>query len=96
MITNFADQATEDVFNGVDTRAARSIPKAIWSVVFRKLDALNAATTLLDLRSPPSNHLEALKGKLQGKYSIRVNDQFRVVFAFKDGNASDVSVTDYH
>jgi proteic killer suppression protein len=96
MIASFADATTEDIFNGDDTKAARKIPKGIWPVVFRKLDMLQAATSLLDLRSPPSNHLEALKGNLRGKHSIRVNDQFRIVFAWNDGHASDVQVIDYH
>ncbi len=96
MITDFADAATEDVFNGDDTKAARSLPRDLWSVIRRKLDMLNAATTLLDLRVPPNDRLEALKGNLKGKHSIRVNDKYRVVFKWKDGQASAVQVTDYH
>jgi proteic killer suppression protein len=96
MIVSFADATTEDIFHGLDTKAARKIPKDIWPVARRKLDMLNAAHSLQDLRSPPSNRLEALKGNLQGKYSIRVNDQFRIVFAWSDGAASDVQITDYH
>jgi proteic killer suppression protein len=96
VITDFADAATEDVFNGDDTKAARSLPRDLWSVIRRKLDMLNAATTLLDLRVPPNDRLEALKGNLKGKHSIRVNDKYRVVFKWKDGQASAVQVTDYH
>jgi proteic killer suppression protein len=96
VIVSFADQATMDIFHGLDTRAARTIPKAIWPIVRRKLDMINAATDLRDLRVPPSNHLEALRGNLRGKYSIRVNDQYRIVFAWHGGNAHDVQCTDYH
>ena len=96
MIASFFDTASADLFDGNDTKAARSIPKAIWPVVRRKLDMLNAAASLLDLRSPPNNRLEALKGNLAGKHSIRVNDQYRIVFVWKDGTASNVHVTDYH
>ncbi|MGO8998103.1 MAG: type II toxin-antitoxin system RelE/ParE family toxin [Polyangiaceae bacterium] len=96
MITSFADAATEDLFHGADTKAARTIPKAIWTVARRKLDMLNAATTLLDLKTPSSNSLEALKRDLKGKHSIRVNDQYRVIFTWKSGNAEDVIVRDYH
>jgi proteic killer suppression protein len=96
VIENFGDQATEDIFNGDDTKAARSIPKDIWPVARRKLDMVNAAKELRDLKVPPSNRLEKLKGELAGCYSIRVNDQYRVVFKFDGGNATEVKVTDYH
>ena len=96
MIVSFRDQATEDVFNGVDSKAARSIPKAVWHVAARKLDLLNAAHDLRDLRIPPGNRLEALKGVWKGCYSIRINDQFRVVFQWADGNAREALITDYH
>ena len=96
MITGFADVATRDVFDGKDSRAARTFPKSIWPVARRKLDMLNAAHELKDLTAPPGNHLEKLKGDLAGFHSIRVNEQFRVCFAWKDGDAHDVEITDYH
>ncbi len=96
MITGFADSTTADIFNGVDSKAARKIPKVVWRVAQRKLDLLNAATSLQDLSGVPGNRLENLKGQLAGKYSIRLNDQYRVVFAFVASNAQDVVVTDYH
>jgi proteic killer suppression protein len=65
-------------------------------VALRKLDLLNAAYTLDDLKVPPGNRLEALKGALKGKHSIRVNDQWRIVFRWDDGGAHEVVVTDYH
>jgi len=96
VIASFADAATEHLFNGKDTREARKIPKSIWSVAERKLDLLNGAKALADLKIPPGNRLEKLSGRLKGKYSIRVNDQYRIVFAFENGTASEVEITDYH
>ena len=96
MILNFADKTTEDIFNGLDSKAARNIPQMAWNVAARKLDMLNAAYDLRDLRVPPANRLEALKGKWAGRHSIRINDQYRVVFQWADGNAKDVLITDYH
>jgi proteic killer suppression protein len=96
MILSFGDKATQDVFNGVNTREARSIPRSIWSVAFRKLDMINAAAFLRDLKAPPGNKLEALAGKLKGSHSIRINDQYRIVFRWTDGGAKSVQITDYH
>ena len=96
MIAVFGDEATEDIFHGENTKAARRIPALVWSVARRKLDMLNAAHELRDLAVPPANRLEALHGKLAGRHSIRVNDQFRIVFKWQDGNAHDVRITDYH
>lgn len=96
MIVSFGDQATEDLFHGVTSARVRRFPKEIISGALRKLDLLNAATGLLDLRSPPGNHLEALKGDLKGFHSIRVNDQWRVVFRWVGTDAHEVKVMDYH
>ena len=96
MIQSFGDDPTEDVYHGTDSRAAREIPRTIWPVVRRKLDVINAAQVLGDLRAPPGNRLEALKGSRSGTYSIRVNDQFRITFRFEGGNAYDVKCEDYH
>ena len=96
VIINLADKTTEDVFNGVNSKDARRIPQIIWRVAVRKLDMVNAAHDLKDLRIPPANRLEFLKWKWSGYYSIRINDQFRVVFRWIDGNAHDVLITDYH
>ncbi|MEW5800355.1 MAG: type II toxin-antitoxin system RelE/ParE family toxin [Bacteroidota bacterium] len=96
MIINFLDKTTEDIFNGSDTKQARRIPSIIWKIAVRKLDLLNAAHGLMDLRIPPSNRLEALKGIYNGKHSIRINDQYRVVFEWSEGNAKDVQIIDYH
>ena len=96
MIIDFGNQATEDIFNGLDTKQARTIPNAVWRVAVRKLDMINAAHELKDLRSPPANRLELLKGKWSGYYSIRINDQYRIVFKWVDQNAKSVMITDYH
>ena len=96
MISGFQDEATEDIFHGENTKAARRIPISICKTAFRKLDMLNAAHELRDLVVPPGNRLEALHGTLAGKHSIRINDQFRIVFRWKDGNAHEVRITDYH
>jgi proteic killer suppression protein len=96
MSLNFQDRTTEDIYNGDDTKAARSIPRTIWNVAARKLDLLNAARDVQDLKVPPENRLEMLKGNRKGWYSVRINDQYRIVFQWNDGNAKDVGIVDYH
>ena len=96
MIVGFGDEATEDIFHGDNTKAARRIPVVVWNTACRKLDMLNAAHALRDLAVPPGNRLEALHGKLAGRHSIRMNDQFRIVFRWEDGNAHEVQITDDH
>ena len=96
MIVGFGDEATEDIFHGDNTKAARRIPVVVWNTACRKLDMLNVAHALRDLAVPPGNRLEALHGKLAGRHSIRMNDQCRIVFRWEDGNAHEVQITDYH
>ena len=96
MIVSFDSRSAEDIYHGISSREARKIPQNIWKIACRKLDMLEAAASLSDLRSPPSNRLEVLKGKLKDCYSIRVNDQYRVIFQFRDGNAYDIDIVDYH
>jgi proteic killer suppression protein len=96
VILEFLDSTTEDIYNGDNTKAARKLPETIWPAARRKLDMLNAAGELKDLVAPPGNRLEALAGRLSGFHSIRINDQFRLVFKFNDGNATGVRITDYH
>jgi len=96
MIVSFGDKTTEDIFHGHDTKAARRIATTLWARIQVKLDLLNASTTLEDLRVLPSSRLEKLRGNWAGFYSVRVNDQYRLVFRFVDGTASDVRCTDYH
>ena len=96
MIRSFGDTATQDVFDGEDSRAARRLPQTIWPVIRRKLDMLNSAHTLGDLRTPPGNRLEALRGNRTGWYSIRVSEQYRITFRFEAGDAYEVACEDYH
>lgn len=97
MIASFADQGTQDIYHGADTKAARkTLPKELWGVAKRKLDMVHAAHSLHDLKAPPNNQLEKLKKELAGKYSIRINDQWRVIFDFADGTASNVFIGDPH
>lgn len=96
MIVSFGDKTTEHIFHGQDTKAARRIAQVLWTRVQSKLDLLNASITLEDLRVPRSNRLEKMRGEWAGFYSLRVNDQYRVVFRFVSGNALDVQCTDYH
>ena len=97
MIASFADRATEALFHGQAGRLIRRIPPdIIRSVAVRKMDMLNAAHELQDLRVPPGNRLEALKGDLRGKHSVRINDQWRIVFRWQNGDAYDVHIDDYH
>ena len=96
MIASFADAATEALFYGQRGKAIRRIPPDVRNVALRKLDMMNAACTLIDLRSPPGNRLEVLRGELAGLHSIRINDQWRLVFRWQDSDAHDVRIVDYH
>ena len=95
VIASYGDEATRDVHYADNTKAARTVPKDIWAIARRKLNQIAAATQLADLASP-GNNLEKLKGNLAGSFSIRINDQWRIVFAFEKGQASNVRIADYH
>lgn len=96
VIRSFAGEATADVYYGRETKAARSLPKNLWPVIRRKLDAVHRARTLQDLRLPAGNRLEALKGNRAGRFSLRVNDPYRITFRFEKGDANDVACEDYY
>jgi proteic killer suppression protein len=97
VIASFRDKGTEDLFDGRDTKQARkACPSDLVRVARRKLDQLNQAAVLGDLRAPPSNRLEKLTGEREGQYSIRINDQWRVCFRRADSSAEDVEIVDYH
>jgi proteic killer suppression protein len=96
VIASFGDQATADLYHGARTRRARSFPADLAPTALRKLDMLNAAHALSDLRSPPGNRLERLRGKWRSFHSIRVNEQWRVVFRWSEGQAHEVRLIDYH
>lgn len=93
MIKSFGDRDTERLFG---REPVRRFPSNGARVMLRKLVAVDAADALDDLRIPPGNRLEKLKGSRAGQYSIRVNEQWRVCFHWKDGNAYDVEIVDYH
>lgn len=97
MIVSFRDRGTEDLYHGCNTREARrSCPFAVWGVARRKLDYLNAADDLRDLRVPPGNRLESLRGDRRGQHSIRINDQYRVCFVWTPRGPTEVEIDDYH
>lgn len=93
MIKSFLDKETEKIWNGF---MSKKLPENIQQVARRKLRMLNNAKVLTDLKIPPANRLEALKGGRAGQYSIRINDQWRLCFNWKRGDASDVEIVDYH
>lgn len=93
MIKSFKDAETEKVFNG---EFSTSLPQSIQKTALRKLIMLNNSETLNDLRIPPNNRLEALRGNLKDKYSIRINDQYRIIFKFTNNGIYEVEITDYH
>jgi proteic killer suppression protein len=96
MIVTFRDKATEDLHNGHQSKASRRFPPDLVRVALRKLDMLDAAREIKDLRSPPGNRLEPLRGDYLGFWSIRVNQQWRLVFQWTNGDAYEVHITDYH
>jgi proteic killer suppression protein len=97
VIRTFADPGTEDIFDGKNSSPARrACPRSLWNVAYRRLDQLDSATELEDLRIPPRNRLEALRGDRRGQYSIRINDQYRICFTWTDAGPEDVEIVDYH
>ncbi|MBM3946952.1 MAG: plasmid maintenance system killer protein [SAR202 cluster bacterium] len=97
MIRSFPDAATEDLFNGIDSRRARAAcPPELWPSARRKLTQLNRVRELRELAVPPGNRLERLRGDRAAQHSIRINDQYRICFRWEDGYADEVEVTDYH
>ena len=93
MIKSFADKRTAAIFSG---HAVRGLPEQIQRRAQAKLLAIDAAGRLDDLRAPPGNRLEALQGERRGHYSIRINEQWRLCFAWSDGEAWEVEIVDYH
>ncbi len=97
MILSFKDVGTQNIFNGENTKSARKIcPQTLFDVAFRKLDQIDSAVELNDLRVPPGNRLEALKGDRIGQHSIRINDQYRICFIWTKDGATEVEIVDYH
>jgi len=97
MIRSFGDRGTEDVFYGRQSKHARKVcPARLHRLAGRKLDQLDSVVELDELRIPPGNRLERLKGDRSGQYSIRVNEQYRICFRWTDVGPADVEIVDYH
>ena len=97
MIRSFKNKATQDIFDGFNSKAARNLcPQTLRRFAFRKLDQLDSAESITDLRIPPGNRLEALKSDRQGQHSIRINDQYRICFIWTESGPSEVEIFDYH
>lgn len=96
MIVSFGDKVTEALYHGEPQKLIARLPPDLREAALLKLDVLEAAQTLADLRSPPGNRLEALRGDLRGFHSIRINDQWRLVFRWVGSDAHDVRLADYH
>ena len=93
MINSFSGKSAEDLFN---RKFVRHLPLTIQKLTYRKLLLIDGAERLDDLRIPPGNRLEKLSGDLSGKYSIRINDQWRILFSWKENSAYEVEIKDYH
>jgi proteic killer suppression protein len=97
MIRSFRDQAAEDIFNGRDSKPARRrCSRGLWKIVARKLEQLDSADDLQDLRVPPGNRLEALSGDRAGQFSIRINVRYRICFTWTGLGSADLEIVDYH
>jgi toxin HigB-1 len=96
VIESFGNALAEDLFDDKNSKATKAFPPELRRATRRKLQYLHEAADLRDLKSPPGNRLEGLKGDLKGLHSIRINDQWRVVFRWMGGNAFDVQIVDYH
>jgi proteic killer suppression protein len=97
MIVTFKDRASEDIYNGVNSKAARkACPQNLWRIASRKMDQLDSVKTLEELKVPPGNRLESLSGDRKGEHSIRINEQYRICFIWGESGPYNVEVTDYH
>ena len=96
MIQSIADRTTQDIYDGVNSKASRRLTLELHPKAQRLLDLIDAAGNINDLRVPPGNRLETLKGDLNGFHSIRINDQWRIIFRWVKADAHDVQIADYH
>ncbi len=96
MIESFGNRVTEDLYHGASSARVRRLPPGIRASALYKLDVLNAVGSLEELRSPPGNRLEALRGRYAGFHSIRINAQWRLVFRWQGRDAHEVAIVDYH
>jgi len=97
VIKSFANEGTADIAAGIGSRlAGKMLPTQLHAIAYRKLALIHLATTIEQLRQPPSNHLERLKGNRQGQYAIRINAKYRICFFWDEIHASEVEIVDYH
>lgn len=97
MIKQFRNIGTGDIFNGKNSKEARKLcPRSIWKIATRKLDQLDSVTSIEELRIPPGNMLEALKGDRKEEYSIRINEKYRICFKWSETGPDKVEIIDYH
>jgi len=97
MIRSFKNQGTEDIFDGKNSKLARkTCPQNIWKIAARKLEQIDSAGALDDLKVPPGNNLEALYGDREGQHSIRINDKYRICFEWIDDAPDNLEIVDYH
>ena len=97
MIESIYNKATENIFDGINSKSARKIcPKSLWRIASRKLDQLDSISTLEELKIPPGNRFEALSGGRNDQFSIRINEQYRICFSWGENGPSNVEITDYH
>jgi len=96
MIRNINGKTTQDIFDGYNSRQSRTVPQALHAKARRLLDQINTAPGLEFLNVPPGNRLEKLRGQLAGYWSVRINDQWRIIFKWKENDALDVEIVDYH
>lgn len=97
MIVSFKDQATDDIFNGANSKAARkACPQTLWRIASRKLDQIDSVQHLDELKVPPGNRLEKLSGNRKAEHSIRIYEQYRVCFLWGEAGPTNVEVTGYH
>jgi len=96
VINNFKSKTAQDIFDGVNSKSARKLPLEIQDKARRLFDQINATISINTLRKPPSNRLEKLSGNLKTFWSLRINDQWRIIFRWEENNALDVDIIDYH
>jgi proteic killer suppression protein len=96
LIKNFSDKTAQDVYDGTNSRYSRRLPRELHAKAQRLFDQINAAPSLEFLRVPPGNRLEKLVGNMKGEWSLRINKQWRIVFRWKNNDAYDVIIVDYH
>ncbi|MGD2091181.1 MAG: type II toxin-antitoxin system RelE/ParE family toxin [Candidatus Aminicenantes bacterium] len=96
MIRNFVDKTARDVYDGTNSRYSRKLPRELHAKARRLFDQINAAPSLEFLRVPPGNKLEKLVGNMKGDWSLRINNQWRIVFRWENNDAYDVRIVDYH